>query len=145
MTGEVEISFFGKTYDQYSRDLASDTVLVIKTRAREKGDGGLQFSAVEVKTPHVVPEDTTPILVTLPAARVTPGIVEQVKDILRAYPGTVEVRMVLTGREKPLVMRLDDEYRVVRSSSLFGDLKAALGPSCLSTESPDPDRKAATG
>ena len=28
-------------------------------------------------------------------------------------------------------MRLDDDYRVTRSSALYGDLKAALGASCL--------------
>ncbi|MBN2176216.1 MAG: DNA polymerase III subunit alpha [Demequinaceae bacterium] len=145
MTGEVEISFFGKVYDQYSGDLANDAVLAIKTRTREKGDGGLQFSAMEVKVPHVAPEDTTPVFLTLPSNRVNPGLVERVKDILRAHPGAVEVRMVLTGREKPVTMRLDDEFRVTRSSALYGDLKAALGPSCLSSEAPAPDRSAAAG
>ncbi len=143
LTGEVEISFFGKVYDQYSGDLTGDAVLTIKTRTREKGDGGLQFSAIEVKVPNIAPEDTTPIFITLPANRVSPGLVDQVKDILRSHPGVVEVRMVLTGREKPVVMRLDNEFRVTRSSALYGDLKASLGPSCLSTEAPAPDRKAA--
>ena len=142
MTGEVEISFFGKVYDQFSRDLAGDAVLAIKTRARERGDGGVQFSAVDVKVPHVAPEDTTPVFITLPAPRVTPGLVELVKDILRAHPGSVEVRMVLTGREKPLTMRLDDEFRVSRSSALYGDLKAALGPSCLATDAQTGERRA---
>ncbi|GMA37189.1 hypothetical protein GCM10025876_33930 [Demequina litorisediminis] len=47
LTGETEISFFGKTYDTYARDLVDDAVVAIKVRARERGDGGLQFSAVE--------------------------------------------------------------------------------------------------
>lgn len=131
MSGEAEVSFFGKVYDQYARDLTEDLVLAVKVRARERGDGALQFSAIEVRVPNVPVEDTTPLAITLPATRVTQGLVDQVKEILRSHPGVVEVHMVLTGHEKPVVMRLDDAFRVSRSSALYGDLKAALGPSCL--------------
>ncbi len=133
LTGETEVSFFGKVFDQYSRDLTEDAVVVIKARARERGDGRFQFSAVEVRVPTIAPEDTAPVSITLPASRVTPALVEQVKGILRCHPGAVEVRMILTGKESPLTMRLDDEFRVARSSALFGDLKSALGPSCLAS------------
>ena len=133
MSGEVEVSFFGKVYEQYGRDLAEDAVLAIKARARERGDGAFQFSAVEVRVPNVQAVDTTPVAITLPATRVTPDVVDMVKGILRSHPGTVEVHMVLTGRDKPVTMRLDDGFRVTRSSALYGDLKAALGPSCLAS------------
>lgn len=133
LTGETEVSFFGKVFDQYSRDLAEDAIVVIKARARERSDGRFQFSAVEVKVPTIAPEDADPVSITLPASRVTPELVEQVKNILRCYPGSVEVRMVLTGKESPLTMRLDDEFRVARSSALYGDLKSALGPSCVAS------------
>lgn len=131
MTGETEVSFFNRTYETYARDLTDDAVVVIKVRARERGDGGVQFSAVELRIPNVNVVDNSPMAITLPAARVTPPLVEEVKGILRSHPGTVEVRMVLTGADKPLTMRLGDEFRVARSSALYGDLKAALGPSCL--------------
>ncbi|MDN4477100.1 DNA polymerase III subunit alpha [Demequina lignilytica] len=131
MTGETEVSFFAKTYETFARDLAEDSVLAMKVRCRERGDGGLQFSAVDVRIPNLNQQDTSPVAITVPAARVTPPLVEQVKGILRAHPGTIEVRMVLTGPDRPLTMRLGDEFRVSRSSALYGDLKAALGPSCL--------------
>jgi DNA polymerase-3 subunit alpha len=133
MSGETEVSFFGKVYDQFARDLAEDAVLAIKARARERGDGGFQFSAVEVRVPNMQAVDSSPVSITLPATRVTTDIVDLVKGILRAHPGTVEVRMVLTGKGDPVTMRLDDGYRVTRSSALYGDLKAALGPSCLAS------------
>lgn len=133
LTGETEISFFGRTYETYSRDLTDDAVLAIKCRARERGDGGLQFSAVELRVPNLNVIDTSPLAITLPAVRVNAPVVEQIKDILRTHPGTVEVRMVLTGSGDPITMRLDDEFRVSRSSSLYGDLKAAFGPSCLAS------------
>ncbi|MFV0287142.1 MAG: DNA polymerase III subunit alpha [Demequina sp.] len=131
LTGETEISFFGKTYDTYARDLVDDAVVAIKVRARERGDGGLQFSAVELRVPNLQVADTSPVAITLPAARVTPPMVEEIKAILRSHPGNIEVRMVLTGTGDPITMRLGDEFRVARSSALYGDLKAAFGPSCL--------------
>ena len=133
LTGEAEVSFFGKTYETYARDLADDAVVAIKVRARERGDGGLQFSAMEVRVPNLNVQDTSPVAISMPAARVTPPVVEEVKRILAAHPGSIEVRMVLTGTEEPLMMRLGDEYRVQRSSALYGDLKAAFGPSCLTS------------
>jgi len=131
MTGEVEISFFAKTYDTYARDLVDDAVVAIKVRARERGDGGMQFSAVELRMPNITAQDNTPVAITVPAGRVTPPLVEEVKAILRSHPGPVEVRMVLTGGEKPLTMRLGNEFRVAKTSALYGDLKAVLGPNCL--------------
>jgi DNA polymerase-3 subunit alpha len=133
MSGETEISFFGKTFDTYARELAEDAVLTITVRARERGDGAVQFSAVEVRVPNVNLVDTSPVAITLPASRVTPPVVEQVKGILRSHPGQIEVRMVLTGTGDPVTMRLGDEFRVARSSALYGDLKAAFGPSCLAS------------
>ena len=131
MSGETEVSFFGKTFDTYARDLAEDAVITVVVRARERADGGVQFSAVEVRVPNINVVDVSPVAITLPASRVTPPVVEQVKGILRAHPGAIEVRMVLTGTGDPVTMRLGDEFRVARSSALYGDLKAAFGPSCL--------------
>ena len=131
MTGEVEVSFFAKTYETYARDLVDDAVVTIKVRARERGDGGMQFSAVELRMPNITAQDNTPVAISVPAARVTPPLVDEVKAILRSHPGPVEVRMVLTGGEKPLTMRLGNEFRVAKTSALYGDLKAALGPNCL--------------
>lgn len=131
MTGECEVSFFAKTYDTYARDLVEDAVVAIKVRTRERGDGALQYSAMELRIPNVNVVDNAPVAITVPAGRVTPPLVEEVKGILASHPGPVEVRMILTGGDKPLTMRLGDQYRVAKSSALYGDLKAALGPNCL--------------
>jgi DNA polymerase-3 subunit alpha len=44
-----------------------------------------------------------------------------------------EVRLRLMTRSSTTVMRLDDRLRVSASPALFADLKALLGPNCLST------------
>lgn len=54
------------------------------------------------------------------------------EDVVLAPRRTQEVRLSLVngGRTHPL--RLDEGLRVMRSSALLGDLKALLGPGCLS-------------
>lgn len=131
LTGDTEISFFGKTYETYARDLAEDAVLAIKVRARERGDGGMQFSATELRVPNLQVQDTSPLVITLPAHRATPPVVEEVKSILTSHPGGIEVKLVLTGSGDPITVAVADQYRISRSSALYGDLKAALGPGCL--------------
>jgi DNA polymerase-3 subunit alpha len=134
MTGETEVQFFAKTYETYMRDLVEDVVVVVKVRARERDGGAVNFSAVELKVPNIAAAvDTSPVAIMLPATRVTPPLVDEVKRILGDHPGTVEVQLVLTGSEKPLKMRLGDEFRVARSTALYGDLKAAFGPNCLAS------------
>jgi len=56
---------------------------------------------------------------------------ERLREVLADHPGTTEVHLHLTGGARTTVLRLDDRYRVSASASLFGDLKALLGPSCL--------------
>ncbi|WNM23332.1 DNA polymerase III subunit alpha [Demequina capsici] len=131
LSGETEISFFGKTYETYARDLSDDAVLVIKARARERGDGGMQYSAVELRVPNLQVQDMSPLVITLPAVRATPPVVEEVRSILTSHPGGIEVKLVLTGSGDPVTVAVADQYRVSRSSALYGDLKAVLGPGCL--------------
>ena len=52
--------------------------------------------------------------------------------MLGEHPGATEVHLRLTQPGRSVLMRLDDRLRVTASPALFGDLKALLGPSCLS-------------
>jgi DNA polymerase III subunit alpha len=57
--------------------------------------------------------------------------VDQLKEVLAAHPGVTEVRLRLMTKTATTVMRLDDRLRVAASPALFADLKALLGPHCL--------------
>jgi DNA polymerase-3 subunit alpha len=70
-------------------------------------------------------------VIQLPVARCVPQVIDQLKDVLNAYPGTTEVRLKLLNGSRTTVMRIDDTLRVSPSTALYGDLKALLGPGCL--------------
>ncbi|HWJ86229.1 MAG TPA: DNA polymerase III subunit alpha [Cellulomonas sp.] len=132
MEGSVEIMFFGETYLAYSTVLAEDAVVVVRGRVRRR-DETMQLQAMEVSLPDVSVTADSPVVVSLAVSRCTPPLVERLREVLSTHPGVTEVHLRLTQPGRATVMRLDDGLRVERSPSLFGDLKALLGPSCLAS------------
>ncbi len=132
MESSVEVMFFGETYQQYSQVLAEDAVLVIRGRVRRR-DEALSLQALEVAIPDVAPSEDAPLVVSMSVQRCTPPVVERLKEVLTAHPGTTEVRLRLTSPGRATVMKLGDALRVERSTALFADLKALLGPGCLAS------------
>ena len=130
MEGSVEIMFFGETYLAYSTALAEDTVVVVRGRVRRRDDS-MQLQAIEVSLPDISSVADSPVTVSMSVARCTPPVVERLREILINHPGVIEVHLRLTSPGRATVMRLEESLRVERSSALFGDLKALLGPSCL--------------
>ncbi|WP_449385345.1 DNA polymerase III subunit alpha [Cellulomonas soli] len=132
MEGAVEVMFFGETYLAYSTVLAEDAVVVIRGRVRRRDDQ-MQLQAMEVSLPDVSQAADAPVVVSLAVGRCTPPVVERLREVLSTHPGVTEVHLRLTQPGRATVMRLEDGLRVERSPSLYGDLKALLGPSCLQT------------
>ena len=91
----------------------------------------MQLQAVEVSIPDVSAADARPVMITMPVARCTAPVVERLREILATHPGVTQVNLRLTQPGRATVMRLEDTLRIERSSALFGDLKALLGPGCL--------------
>jgi len=59
------------------------------------------------------------------------AVVERLKEVLAAHPGTTDVHLQLEGGGKTTVVRLGDGLRVTAAASLFADLKQLLGAGCL--------------
>ena len=72
-----------------------------------------------------------PVVVTIPAARCIPPVIERFKEVLGNHPGVTEVRLSMLSNDRTTVVRLDDRLRVTPTPALYADLKALLGPSCL--------------
>jgi len=130
LEGGVEVMFFGETYLAYSTILAEDQVVVLRGRVRRR-DETMQLQAMEVSLPDISTVADSPVLVSLPESRCTQPVVEKLREILSTHPGVTEVHLKLTSPGRTKVMRLEDTLRVTKSPALYGDLKALLGPSCL--------------
>ena len=127
----IEVLLFPKVYSTVALQLASDTVVRIKGRVRTKDDS-LEMTGQEVTFPDVSEGPTGPLLIQLPAVRCTPAVVEQLRAVLRAHPGATEVRVKLVSATNgSKTWKLDEGLRVAPSRPLMADLKALLGPSCV--------------
>ncbi len=132
LESSVEVLLFPKVYQLLAGSLASDTVVRIKGRVRAR-DESVEIQGQEVTFPDVSEGPGGPVVISLPAARCTPAVVEQLRLVLRSHPGTTEVRVRLVSTGSPSkVWRLDEGLKVAPSRPLMADLKALLGPSCVS-------------
>ena len=132
LEASVEVLLFPKAYDLVSTVLATDVVVKVKGRLK-RDDDSVSISAQELTLPDITDGPTGPVVISLPAVRCTPPVVQQLRSVLAGHPGMTEVRLRLQSSGKTTVMKLDDQLRVTPSQPLMADLKALLGPSCLAS------------
>lgn len=130
LAGSIECMFFPATYQLVSTQLVEDAVVFVKGRL-DKREEVPRLVAMEMQVPDLSHAGTNaPVILTIPATRVTPPMVSRLGEILTHHKGDSEVRIRLQGPTKTTVLRLD-RHRVKPDPALFGDLKVLLGPSCL--------------
>lgn len=130
LEGAVEVLLFPSAYQLNSTLLVDDAVLTIKGRLSRSKDQP-ELHAQEVSAPDVAQATSGPVVLTLASTRCTPPVVSQLREVLGTHPGTTEVHLRLLHRTERTLLRLDDRLRVTPSPALFADLKALLGPGCL--------------
>jgi DNA polymerase-3 subunit alpha len=132
LEGAVSVMVFPRDYAQSSALLVEDAIVKVAGRVKRGRD-----EAVEMVATDIVALDLSrgagdsPVMIAMPAVRVTPPLVEQLKDVLATHPGIAEVHLKLHSAGRVTVMRLDERLRVSPTPALMADLKALLGPSCL--------------
>ncbi|BDZ57628.1 DNA polymerase III subunit alpha [Barrientosiimonas endolithica] len=130
LDGSVECLFFPSTYMTVSTMLSQDVVCVVKGRVNKR-DEQVALNAMELTLPELGDGPQGPVVLSLQAVRATNGLAERLKGVLHEHPGVTEVHLKLTQPGRSVTVRLGDEHRVSVSPSLYGDLKALLGPACL--------------
>ncbi|MEP7370489.1 MAG: OB-fold nucleic acid binding domain-containing protein, partial [Dermatophilaceae bacterium] len=130
LDGAIDCLFFPSAYMTVSTMLGHDVVCIVRGRLNRRDETPTIF-AQELTLPDIKEGPRGPLVVTLPLARATNGVAERIKSVLGQHPGVTEVHVKLTQPGRSVLMRLDDSLRVTASPALFGDLKALLGPACL--------------
>ena len=132
LEGSIEVMVFPQTYALVGPHVVEDAVVVVKGRLDKREEESPRLVAMEVTVPDLSEGPRGPVLITVAARRCVPPVVERLKEILAAHPGTTEVQLRLQHGARTTVMRLDERLRVTPTPALYGDLKALLGPTCLS-------------
>ena len=133
MVGGVEVYFFPRAFQTYGLDIVADNIVLIKARVNMRDDS-MMISANDLVVPDLATAGATkPVSLTLPARICTPDRVQQLKQVLTRHPGMADVHVTLVSDQRQTLLRLTESLRVTPSSALMGDLKALLGPSCLTS------------
>ncbi|WP_395726799.1 DNA polymerase III subunit alpha [Nakamurella sp.] len=133
LAGGVEVAFFPKVYLETAMLLAEDAIVLVKARVA-RSDDRLSIHAQSVVVPDLSNDPAKgPVQVSIAAQRCTPPVVDRLKDVLQAHPGTTAVHLRLLNGSRCTTLKLDDGLRVTRTSALIGDLKALLGADCIAS------------
>ncbi|GAA3456450.1 DNA polymerase III subunit alpha [Dactylosporangium matsuzakiense] len=129
--GAVEALFFPNTYELVGQYIAEDAIVVVKGRV-DRRDETPRLMAMDLSIPDVsTADENRPVVLSLPATRCTPPLVDRLKEILVNHPGKAEVHVKLLNGSKVTLLRLGP-YHVNNTTALKGDLKALLGPNSFS-------------
>jgi len=131
LEASVDVMIFPATYQLVGPHVVPDAVLLVKGRVGKSDEEATKIIAMEISVPDLSTGEAGPVVVTIPAARCIPPVIERFKDVLGAHPGVTEVRLAVQNGPRTTVVRLDERLRVSPSPALYADLKALLGPSCL--------------
>jgi DNA polymerase-3 subunit alpha len=131
LEGSVEVLFFPATYQQVGINIAEDAIVVVKGRADARDDT-IKLIAGDLMIPDLSDGPRGPVVVRMPTERCTPPMVNRLREVLAAHPGTTEVHLRLVRGEREQALRVADGFRVTPSAALMGDLKALLGPQAVS-------------
>jgi DNA polymerase-3 subunit alpha len=133
LEGALPVMVFPTTYQTSATTLIEDSIVLVRGKLSRSRDEGPQLRALEIGVPDLSRRTLDgPVVISLPTRRVTPPVVDQLKDVLATHPGVAEVHLKLQSAERTMVMRLDERLRVTPTPALMADLKALLGPTCLS-------------
>ncbi len=138
LAGGVQVVAFPSVYEQASDLVAADRIVLAKGRIDLRGRE-LQLVASEIreltegeagggKRQADPRANGDPLLLSVPTAECTNGLVGRLKQTLAAHPGEIPVVLTLLSegdREKTL--RLSDGYRVDASMGLLAELRSLLG------------------
>ena len=136
----IEVACFPSTYQLYSPVLVSDAVVSVtgKIRKQETSEGSVtvSFSAEQVELLDIEAARNSgrpPVVLSIPEAKITPALADELKHVLRAHPGEAPVHLHMTRPGQPEPLRLNlTWFSIDPSNSFMAEIKSLLGPGSVS-------------
>jgi DNA polymerase-3 subunit alpha len=135
LTGGVEVVAFPSVYEGVPDLFEPDRIILVTGRIDRRGRE-LQIRASDVKEPVLdasVASDPGVLVVDLPAAVCSPGVLEKLKTLLEGSPGNVPVRLRFLSSDGVQPLSLG-AYAVNGQGSLLDELRHLLGPTAARLE-----------
>jgi DNA polymerase-3 subunit alpha len=128
LTGEVEVTVFPSIYTQFKEIIGEDVIICIKGKI-EKQEDQAKLTALEFLTPNLKNPEDKVLTLSIPLPRADDRVLEDLKSVIKSHPGPNRVQIQIKGYRKVTLLRLNEDFRVETSSSLFAELRSLLGES----------------
>jgi DNA polymerase-3 subunit alpha len=128
--GGCEVLAFNDVYEQSRHLLVEDNMVKVKGRVDRRSEDETKLIAVEIK-PFGGVSESRPLNVVVDADRAQASLFDELREILVSFPGAVPVVLTMVSRDGTAKVRLGDDLRVSPAHSLYAELKALLGESCM--------------
>ncbi len=125
-TGGGEVVVFSSTYATSRELCVTDRILVIKGRVDHKQQGETKLIALEL-APFEAVAARTEIRFKVDARAAKAGIVKELADLVKEYPGESRVLLSLETSLGPKTLALGPQYRVAIDSDFITDARLRLG------------------
>jgi DNA polymerase III subunit alpha len=130
LAGGVEVMFFPNTYELVGQYIAEDAIVLVRARV-DRRDEQPRLMAMDLSLPDLTVADAgRPVVLSLPAHRCTPPLVEKLREVLAHHPGNAEVHLKLVNGSRATLLRVG-RLRVEPGPALMSDLKALLGSAAV--------------
>jgi len=138
LSAGVEVVAFPNVYEAAPDLIEPDRIVLVTGRIDRRGrrEGELQIRGNEVREPPleaaapvILPES---VVVDLQPAACTPVVLQRLKEVFEANPGTSPVRVRFHSSQGVTPLALGD-HRVETRGRLLGELRTLLGPGAART------------
>src|SRR5699024_9671707 len=96
LEAEVEVMFFGDTYEPVASLLATDLVISVTGRIRTSDDRPTSLMAMSMKIPDVIDPNDRPLNLLMPIEKATKEMATTLKQILESNKGQTYVHGILS-------------------------------------------------
>ncbi|MFY7066778.1 DNA polymerase III subunit alpha [Nocardiopsis changdeensis] len=127
LDASMEVLFFPKTFPLYVDALIEDTAVTVKGRLNDR-DGTWSMFASELSILDIshITEGEPPVLLTVDEKRLTPELVDELRQVLSTHKGDTPVRIRVDNPVRSKVFAVD-RYSVRISPEFNGEMKSLLG------------------
>ncbi|MDO4911133.1 MAG: DNA polymerase III subunit alpha [Corynebacterium sp.] len=128
----VEILCFNKVYQVYAPQIVEDNIIVAKVKVATNDDR-MSVRCEALQTADLGPGGGggAPLHLSMRVEQCTVANLTKLKSVLTANKGESSVYLKLVDHEEESTLVLGGQYRVNKTPSLMGDLKATMGPNIL--------------
>ncbi|MDQ3857724.1 MAG: DNA polymerase III subunit alpha [Actinomycetota bacterium] len=130
LSGSIETVVFNSVYSASREILETDRVLVVKGRVDHKQEGETKLVAIEV-VPFEANAERSEVRLRVDARRAPAGLIRELADVIRGYPGDSSVVVALETSAGPRTYEFGPGYRVRPAPDFYAEVKALLGEAAI--------------